>query len=147
MFKQSAVLIKLLIHGSLHLFLYSKIRDIYSKKFKFQNTKYIGNKLVLQLDEGFAELLTEVIVNGFDTISIKDLPLWSELNELPTYKKEVEKLNINKLNSEFNKIYNINSKKGYHQLKKEYFKIKDKSKKAIFFSLIKYINQELSKHK
>lgn len=146
-FYPSIHFLNLLIHESLHLFLYLKIGNIYPRKFKFEGTKYIGEELVLQLDEGFAKLLTNVIMTEFNTNLIKDLPIWSELNEIPKYKKEVDGLNINKLNSEFNKIYKKNSNKGYNILKKEYFKVRDKPKKERVSFLLELIKNRLFEHK
>jgi len=151
LFYPSIHFLKLLIHESLHLFLYSKIRqDIYQKKFKFKGEKYIGKEKIIQLDEGFAKFLTDKILENFDFSSINESPIYSGLNKLPDYKSKVEGLNINKLNENFNQLYEENSKKGFIIIKKKFNEINDKNLKEKINKLIRYIDGEiekLSKHK
>jgi hypothetical protein len=113
--------IKLLIHESLHLFLYSNIKqDIYKYKFKFNRGIYKGYEKIIQLDEGFAEFFTEKILEGFNFNSIKNLPIYSGLNKSPKYKKEIEGMNIKIFNEQFNTIYERNYLRG-HMIIKEKF--------------------------
>ena len=144
-FYPSIHFLKLLIHESLHLFLYSKIkRDIYSDKFKFKNGKYIGKEKIIQLDEGFAEFLTEKILENFEFDIIKELPIYSELNKIPKYKKEVEGLNLEEFNNKFDILYENNSKKGYEIIENEFNKLEGNLKEKIK-KLSSYVSEEIEK--
>jgi len=144
-FYPSIHFLKLLIHESLHLFLYSKIkRNIYNDKFKFKNGKYIGKEKIIQLDEGFAEFLTEKILENFDFDAIKELPIYSELNEIPKYKKEVEGLDLDEFNKKFDILYEHNLKKGYKLIENTFKKLEGNLKEKIE-ALIHYISEEIEK--
>ena len=144
-FYPSIHFLKLLIHESLHLFLYSKIeRNIYNDKFRFKNGKYIGKEKIIQLDEGFAEFLTEKILENFEFDTIKELPIYSELNKIPKYKKEVEGLNLDKFNDKFDILYKYNSKKGYELIEKKFNKLEGDLKEKIK-RLISYVSEEIEK--
>jgi len=144
-FYPSIHFLKLLIHESLHLFLYSKIkRDIYNDKFKFKNGKYVGKEKIIQLDEGFTEFLTEKILENFEFDTIKDLPIYSELNKIPKYKKEVEGLNLEEFNNKFDILYENNSKKGYEIIENEFNKLEGNLKEKIK-KLSSYVSQEIEK--
>lgn len=136
--------LKLIIHESLHLFLYSNFKeDFYSKKFKFNKEEYSGDLKYLQLDEGFADFLTEKILENFNFDEIKQLPIYCSLLEPPKYKKEVEGFDIEEFNKKFDELYEENSKKGYERIKN---KFKDKKDLKVI-DIINFIKQELSKHK
>lgn len=144
-FYPSIHFLKLLIHEALHLFLYSKLkRNIYENKFKFNNGKYVGKEKIIQLDEGFAEFLTDKVLEDFNFGSIKELPIYSELNNPPKYQNEVEGLNLNDFNNQFDKLYEKNSKKGYKLIEDKFNEsegdLKEKIKKLIF-----YISKEIEK--
>jgi hypothetical protein len=142
-FYPSIHFLKLLIHESLHLFLYSKLkRDIYEDKFKFKKGEYIGKEKIIQLDEGFAEFLTDKILENFDFNLIKELPIYSELNESPEYKKGVEGLNLDDFNDQFDILYRNNSKKGYELIEYKFNQIKGSLKEKIK-KIIDEISEEI----
>ena len=144
-FYHSIHFLNLLIHESLHLFLYSKFRkDIYKDKFKFKKDQYIGKEKIVQLDEGFAEFLTEKIMENFNLDSIKELPIYSGLNESPKYESEIEGLNIDKFNKNFDILYEKNSKVGYKIIKNKFNQINGNFQKKIV-GLVEYIKTEISK--
>lgn len=146
LFYPSTHFLNLLIHESLHLFLYSKFKhNIYKDKFKFENGKYIGKEKIIQLDEGFAEFLTSKILENFNFDSIKDLPIYSGLNESPNYQKEVDGSNIDKFNKQFDLLYEKNSKKG-HNLIEEKFNYLQGSLKEKIGVLTDYIVKEINEH-
>jgi len=145
LFYPSIQFITLLIHESLHLFLYYNFKiNIYKEKFKFKDEKYIGNEKIIQLDEGFAEFFTDKILKDFDINSIKDLPIYSGLNEPPTYESEVEGLNIDRFNANFNKLYKKNSEKGYKIIEEKFNQMNgtfsEKMKR-----IIEYIKEEINR--
>lgn len=144
-FYPSVQFLKLLIHESLHLFLYSKLdKEIYSHKFKFKNGKYCGKNKAIQLDEGFAEFFTSKILNGFDYNKIRTLPIYNTMKSPPTFEKDVGKMNINKFNNNFNKIYEKNKNQGIKIIRAEYNKIK-KDNKGKILKIISFINNEIIK--
>lgn len=142
-FYPSIHFLKLLIHESLHLFLYSHLkRNIYNDKFKFENGKYMGYKKIIELDEGFAEFLTEKILENFNFDSIKELPIYSELNESPKYKREVEGLKLDEFNEQFDILYENNSKKGYELIKNKFNRLDGNLQEKIK-NLIEYVSNEI----
>ncbi|MFA5061365.1 MAG: hypothetical protein WC494_03555 [Candidatus Pacearchaeota archaeon] len=150
LFYPSIHFLKLLIHESLHLFLYENLKqDIYKGKFKFKEGEYIGYKEIIQLDEGFAEFLTDKILEKYDFNLIKDLPIYSGLNTSPSYLKEIEGVNIIDLNKKFNNIYEENSNKGYEIVEKKFNQSEGTFKEKIK-KIINFIQEEidnLPKHK
>ncbi len=113
--------LKLIIHESLHLFLYSRIdKNIYDYKFRFLHGKYVGKEKIVQLDEGFAEFMTEKILEKFNFEPIRKLPIYSKLNKVPTFKNIVENLNIKEFNKKFDNLYNKNKEKGIKIIKEKF---------------------------
>lgn len=144
LFYHSINFLNLLIHESLHLYLYSNLkRNIYDDKFKFEGEKYTGHEKIIQLDEGFAGLLTDKILENFDFDAIKDLPIYSGLNDSPDYEKEVEGLNIQIFNKKFNHLYEKNSKEGYKLIEKKFNQVKGNFQERIKL-IIEYIQAEIS---
>lgn len=137
--------LNLIIHESLHLFLYSKLsKHVYNDKFKFKEGKYVGNELIIQLDEGFAEVLTEEILKGFNLDKIKNLPIYSGINIAPQFNKFVEKMNIIKLDKDFNELYKSNSKKGYNIIKNEWDKYPNIDRLHRIDKLIQFIDKKIN---
>ena len=145
LFYPSIHFLKLLIHEALHLFLYTNLKiNIYNKKFKFNNGEYIGYEKIIQLDEGFAEFFTDKILKNIEKDSIKNLPIYSGLNESPKYKKEIEKLNIKNFNEKFNKLYKKNSNKGYEIIEKKFNQLEGTFKEKMKM-IIEFIQEEINK--
>ena len=145
-FYPSIQFLRLLIHESLHLFLYSKLdREIYKDKFKFQGEKYLGEKIILQLDEGFVQVLTEIILEDFDFEKIKELPIYSEINKPPKFRKNVGGLNLVKFNQKFDDLYEKNSKRGYKLIKEKIKDFKEVDKSKIIKELVEFIKEEINK--
>lgn len=135
--------LRLLVHESLHLFLYSKLKkDIYADKFKFKGGIYAGKEKIIQLDEGFAEFLTDKLLENFNFDSIKSLPIYSGVNKPPAYKSDVEGLNLEKFNRDFGRLYEKNSKSGYTLIKKEFNQFEGNLNEKIK-KLIEYISKEI----
>ena len=148
-FYPAVLFLRMIIHESLHLYLYSKLnKDIYSQKFKFKKGKYSGIRKIIQLDEGFAGVMTDKILESFNFNAIKDLPIYSGLNSPPDYLSEVEGLNIKKFNLSFEKIYQKNSKKGYKLIKRKLNAEKSINKLNLTISFIQNeVDKLFLKHK
>jgi hypothetical protein len=145
LFYPSIHFLKLLIHESLHLFLYSNLnQNIYKDKFKFKEGKYIGYEKIIQLDEGFAEFFTDKILEGYDFDPIKELPIYSGLNNSPKYMKIIEELNIEDFNRKFDEIYEKNSNRGYKLIEKKFDQLSGTFKEKIT-EIIKFIQKEINK--
>lgn len=144
LFYPSIHFLNLLIHESLHLFLYSNLKqNIYKDKFKFKGEKYIGYEKIIQLDEGFAEFFTDKILEDYDFDSIKDLPIYSGLNNPPKYLKKIEKLDIDKFNKKFDKLYKKNSNKGYKIIEQKFNQTSGTFKEKMT-KIIGYIQKEIA---
>lgn len=150
LFYPSIHFLQLLIHESLHLFLYTNLKqNIYNDKFKFKAGEYIGYEKIIQLDEGFAEFFTDKILEEYDFDSIKDLPIYSGLNKSPKYLKNIEKLDIDNFNKKFNELYERNSNKGYKIIKNKFNQLEGTIEEKIN-KIIEFIQEEINsllKHK
>lgn len=120
--------LKMIIHESLHLQLYQKVKhNIYEDKFKFKSGKYIGNSMILQLDEGYATFLTDNMLPKRILKQIRHLPIWTTTKDPPHFKTLVGNLKIRKFVDYFDKLYSNNVKNGVKIIKTIYNKIKVKN--------------------
>ncbi|HNZ52064.1 MAG: hypothetical protein BWY36_00440 [Candidatus Diapherotrites archaeon ADurb.Bin253] len=110
--------LELLIHESLHLQLSNHMnKDINSIKFKFSKGKFLGNPRIIQLDEGYAEFMTKKILEDpeFYEINkiIKEIKIPFHNLESPSYKKNIDYLDINEFDSAFETLLLSNRDKGF----------------------------------
>lgn len=144
LFYPSIHFFQLLIHESLHLFLYTNLKqNIYNDKFKFKGEEYIGYEKIIQLDEGFAEFFTDKLLKGYDFNSIKDLPIYSGLNKPPKYLKKIEKLDVDNFNRKFDELYERNSNKGYNIIEKKFCKLRGTFKEKME-KIIEFVQEEIN---
>jgi len=112
---------RFVIHESSHLFLRKSLGcDIEKYKFNFviekNKIEYKGRLEVLQLDEGFAEIVTNLFMKKIDVNEIRTLPIYSAENEAPKYEKKVDNVHIPTLVKFFDKFLQRNKKIGYHKV-------------------------------
>lgn len=105
--------LELIIHESLHLHL-SKMfkKDINFFKFRFNKEKFIGDKKIIQFDEGYAEFMTWKILKSFDKTKIENIIIPRFSKEKPNYKKFIDNINIEKFDKNFEKLVISNRNKG-----------------------------------
>ncbi|MCK5149328.1 hypothetical protein KAJ87_00185 [Candidatus Pacearchaeota archaeon] len=130
--------LELIIHESLHLHLSKKIKkDINYLKFKFNKNKFIGNKKIIQFDEGYAEFMTKKILEEVDisTIStIKKMKISKKNQEKPPYKKMLNNFDIEKFDKIFENLLISNRNLGFKIFEKK-FKENSDNKKILDFAL------------
>jgi len=105
--------LELLIHEALHLHLYKRLnKNVNFLKFKFDKENFIGNEKIIQFDEGYAEFMTDRILNNFDKSKIENIVIPRFSKEKPDYKKFVDNIDIEKFDRNFEKLVIFNRNKG-----------------------------------
>lgn len=131
----SSEFLELIIHESLHLHLSKQInRDINNLKFKFKKNKYIGNEKIIQIDEGYAEFMTNKILKGIYLKQIKKIKIPLINSQKPKYKKQTSEINIEEFDKNFERLVISNRKKGLELFNEKFTSI-DKENKIITFAI------------
>ncbi len=113
--------LELIIHESLHLHLCKKIeKDINLLKFKFNKEKFVGNKKLIQFDEGYAEFMTQKILKEVDVQEIKNIKIIPINNQKPKYKKEINNFDVEKFDKNFEVSVISNREKGLENFKEKF---------------------------
>jgi Lhr-like helicase len=114
-------LLELIVHEALHLHLSKKIKkDINSMKFKFNKNSFIGNKRIIQIDEGYAEFMTKKILEYVDIEEIKKIKIMPKQREGPEYKRQIDNLNIERFDKNFERLVISNRKVGLKIFEKRF---------------------------
>ncbi|MDD5054118.1 MAG: hypothetical protein PHT91_03570 [Candidatus Nanoarchaeia archaeon] len=122
----SSDFLAMIIHESLHLHISKKLnKDINNLKFRFKGNKFIGNEKIIMIDEGYAGFMTELLLFGINTKKIKNIKILPLNKESPKFNKHVGKLDIEKFDSDFEKILVLNRNKGIELFKKKFAKEKN----------------------
>lgn len=129
--------LELIIHESLHLHLSKEIKkDINSLKFKFNKNKFIGDKRIIQFDEGYAEFMTKKILKEFDTMMIREIEISAKNKDIPQYKKILNNFSVEKFDKNFEDLLILNRKVGF-KIFENRFKLNSNNKKILNFALDK----------
>ncbi len=105
--------LELIIHESLHLHLSKKINnDINLLKFNFNGLELTSNKKILQIDEGYANFMTNKLLKGRDFSEIKKIkiPIINTMN--PKYNQQNSKIDLESFDENYEKIFIENKKIG-----------------------------------
>lgn len=119
----SSEFLELIIHESLHLHLSKQInKDVNNLKFKFKKDKYLGNEKIIQIDEGYAEFMTNKILKGINLKQIKKIKIPLINSQKPKYKKQTPEINIEEFDKNFERLLILNRKKGLKIFEKKFQK-------------------------
>jgi hypothetical protein len=113
--------LELIIHESLHLHL-SKMfkKDINSFKFRFNKEKFIGDKKIIQFDEGYTEFMTWKILKNVNINDFQKIKIPKFLDKKPSYKKEIKNLDIDLFDRNFENLLISNRNIGFEIFKKKF---------------------------
>lgn len=118
--------LELIIHESLHLHLSKKIKkNINLLKFKFNKEKFIGNKKIIQFDEGYAEFMTWKILKNIKINFMKNIKIPLICGEKPSYKKKIGSLNIDLFDKNFETLLISNRNIGLKIFERKFKKNSD----------------------
>ena len=111
--------LELIIHEALHLHLSKKMDiDINNSKFKFKDNNLISKPEIIQLDEGYAEFMTNKILQNEDVDELKNIEIPSLNAKGPGYKKDRHNIKIDQFDKMFEDVLIFNRKKGMNMFEK-----------------------------
>ena len=115
--------LKLIIHEALHLHLSNRLnKDINSLKFKFNKEKFTGNEKIIQIDEGYAEFMTNRILKGVNIKKIRKIKIPQIATQKPNYQEEISGIDISKFDKNFEKLVISNRERGLKDFKEKFQK-------------------------
>jgi hypothetical protein len=127
--------LELIIHESLHLHLSKKInKDINLLKFNFNGLNLESDKKILQIDEGYANFMTNKLLREVDVSKIKGIKIPTTNTKKPKYDQKNSKVNLESFDKNYEKIFMENKKIG-EKLFEDKFSFKDNNELILDFAV------------